>query len=185
MRADATARLVLLAAVTVLAGGAAYWHYRAVSVRQEAIRALQDERDRAEAAAATLPEQTARRGELRRSLRAFARQVPDQADVGPLLEELRPGQAGDEVVEREMSTRPVVTEKYLSRTPVSIRLKSSFTGMLLLLEEIEAPSRLARVERIVAERPAGERDKPLQVQIEFSAFFRGSEDLAKWARTDQ
>jgi hypothetical protein len=176
----------LTAVGIVLMIGAAIAHHRLLSSRAVELLTINDEIHRtandnaaAERALSDLPG-------LRESVRRFAKQVPPDSDLSPLLEsvgsDLTPGAAP----EREIVTKPTIPGQPVARIPFSLQYRGSFSGTVALLDRLHNGSLFTRVERIVMERGTGtEANHPLRVTVDFSTFARTSKELEAWAQVEQ
>jgi Tfp pilus assembly protein PilO len=158
-------------------------HVRALSSHRATLAALQEEAQRlsAQNAATNIDDD---RDELRRQTRQFTDEVPLSSDLSSMLERL--GQELDQGValEREISTRPVVEGKDLAQIPVVVKFRGSFDQAFAVLRHIESSPRMTRLDRMLLEQPAGEGDRALKVEVEFSTFARVGKEAASWAAAE-
>jgi len=119
------------------------------------------------------------------SVRQFARQAVAQVDLGAVLRPLEPELADPMIAGREITTKPAAAlNGQLTRTVVSLRFQSPYDRFFSVLRRLEESGRLIRVERISADAAADPNGKPLQVEIDFSAFCTTSEELTRWATAE-
>ena len=177
---------ILTAIGIVLMFGAGIAHHRLLSSRAVELLSIKDEIHRtlnsnaaAERAVSDLPA-------LRESVRRFAKQVPLDSDLSPLLESVGSDLAPGAAPEREIVTKATIPGTPVARIPFSLQYRGSFVGTVALLNRLQQGELFARVERIVLERTqSNEPNKPLRVQVDFSTFARTSKELEAWAQVEQ
>ena len=175
----------LTAGGIVLMFAAAIGHHRLLSSRAVELSTINDEIRRTASANAEAERAVGELASLRAAVRQFAKQVPPDSDLSPLLEsvgsDLTPGAAP----EREIVTKATIPGQPVSRIPFSLQYRGSFTGTVALLKRLHGGELFTRVERIVLERsPSAEGQAPLKVQVDFSTFARTSKELEAWAHAE-
>jgi len=175
----------LLAAVAVLVACGAAAHWKAVGARRAAVDAVEADLRAAVQANSAMARATAQLPLLRRDVAAFVKQVPGNADLGPLMEAVGEALNADGVVEREVLTRPTVAGQPVARVPFSVQYRGSFDGTIALLKRMQEGPRLTRIDRVLMERSGGsDEHAPLRVEVEFSTFARTSQELESWATAE-
>ena len=177
--------LWVVAAIVVVVAAGAYAHWQALGSRREQLAVIEMDLRAVEQTNAALEGATAQLRELRRDVESFARAVPPNSDLGPLMEAMGEALNSDGVVEREVLTKPTVAGQPVARVPFSLQYRGSFNGTIALLKRMQEGQRLTRVDRVLMERSGtGESDTPLRVEIEFSTFSRTSQELETWANAE-
>lgn len=174
---------VIAVAVLVAAGAVAHW--KVVDGRRAELAAVEVRLHDAEQANGALDHLTAQLPQLRRDVETFAKAVPPNADLGPLMEAMGDALNSDGVAEREVLTKPTVAGQPVARVPFSLQYRGSFNGTVALLKRMQEGHRLTRVDRVLMERTsAGDVMTPLRVEIEFSTFSRTTQELESWANAE-
>ena len=168
--------------LAVLAG--VVLHGYLVSSRKSALAAVEAEFDRLAEANVAGDRAVRDLPRLRSEVGRLARRVPPDTDLGPLL-----GSVGSDATgaapEREIVSKPTVKGQPVARVPFQLQYRGSFASTLTLLRRLHDGPLLTQVERVVVEsEPAGEGDKPLRVQVEFSTFARTSKELEAWSQAE-
>lgn len=173
------------AAAVVVVAVAATAHWRMLSARGAQVAEVEASLRTAEEANAALEQATMQLPQLRRDVEVFAKAVPPNADLGPLMEAMGEALTQDGVNEREVLTRPTVAGQPVARVPFSVQYRGSFQGTIALLRRMQEGRRLTRVDRVVMERTSADQPvSPLRVEIEFSTFSRTSQELESWANAE-
>jgi Tfp pilus assembly protein PilO len=173
--------IVITAALAVV--GAGLVHYRAVSGLGNDLDRLERELSSMQAMEGT-ERATAGLSELRHAAAQFVNMVPDSTDLSGMLEELGRELDQGEALDREVATRPTIGGLDLSRIPVAIHFRGSFGQAFAVLKHVESSRRLTRLDRMLLERPPGDVQRPLKVEIEFSTFARTGKEAAAWAAAE-
>ena len=172
-----------LVAVAVAIGAGVLLHSRALASRNQDLAAVNAEVASAVQANARGEELLRELPELREAVRRFARQMPADANLSPLIESVGVDPSVEGAPEREITTQATVAGALVARTPFSLRYRGSFRGTIALLHKLQEGELFARIERIVLERGATDgQNRPLRVQVDFSTFARTSSELEKWAQ---
>ena len=175
----------ILAAALIGISVAALLHYRALSSRDAELADIDAEIGRTAQANAQAEQLIRELPELRRAVRHFARQMPHDSDLSPLIESVGVDSTVDGSPEREIVTKPTIAGPLVARTTFSLRYRGSFPGTITFLRRLQEGELLTRVERIVLERSANESQRPLRAQVDFSTFSRSSKELERWAQAEQ
>jgi len=174
----------VLAVAVIGISAAALLHHRMMSSRGAELAVVDAEIERTGQANARAEQSVRDLPELRQAVRRFANQVVPDSDLSPLIESLGADLAANGAPEREIVTKPTIPGYPVARIPFSLQYRGSFRGTISLLSRLQDGDLFTRVGRIVLEKGAGEGDKPLRVQVDFSTFARTSKELETWAQAE-
>lgn len=183
-----------IAFVVITAAG--LLHVQLLTSRGAALAVLEADIDRVAQTNAQAEQAISDLPELRQAVQRFARQVPPDSDLSPLLESIGTDAAAHGMpLDREIATKPTIAGNPVARIPFSLQYRGSFRGTIALLKRLQEADLLTRVERIVVEKAATttaaatttttEGARPLKVQVEFSTFARTAKELEAWAHAPQ
>lgn len=170
-------RTVILSVVTavVLMTIGGVMHYKLVSDRQSMITMLNQKLERTRTERPKLDRLMSEIEVLDASLRELQTSVPEESDLGSLLEQLSRDLGATDVTDEAIVVQTNRSSGPFNRIPLDLRFDGGFLAMFNFMRRIETYDRIVRVDRIQIGFNRSNAEKPLRIDMQLSAYYRSAE----------